>query len=75
MGGVWALALPASRAPQWGHVALGVWLFAAPWVLGFAGLAGAAWTAWVVGVCVAALALWAMAEAGAPGQRAPATGR
>jgi len=46
---------------EWVNVALGVWVAAAPWLLGFAGLAEAMWTHVAVGVAVAVLAaveLW-----------------
>lgn len=59
---LWALASPDSQAAEWTNVVLGIWVFVAPWVLGFAGLAAAAWNAWSVGVVVAALAIWALAQ-------------
>ena len=31
---------------------LSIWIFIAPWVLGFAMLSGAAWDHWVVGVLI-----------------------
>ncbi len=56
----------ADRQPRESYnFILGVMLFLAPWVLGFAGQALAAWTAWatgVVGVLLSAIALF-MTEA------------
>jgi hypothetical protein len=37
---------------EWVNLLLGIWLFIAPWVLGFSGLPGAAWNHWIVGVLV-----------------------
>jgi SPW repeat len=34
------------------NVVLSIWIFIAPWVLGFAMLSGAAWDHWVVGVLI-----------------------
>lgn len=59
---IWALARPADAAAEWLQVIFGVWVFVAPWVLAFSGLTEASWNAWLVGVGVAALALWAIAE-------------
>jgi hypothetical protein len=58
----WALARPADKGPAWLQALYGVWLFVAPWLLGFAGLTAAAWNAWLVGVGVAVLAVWVIAE-------------
>lgn len=43
---------------EWLSVALGAWLVASPWVLGFSGLVTAMWNAVIIGVVVAVLALW-----------------
>lgn len=61
-------ALIAARAlvafhknEEWANLAVGLWIVAAPWVLGFAGLAAAMWSHVIAGVVVAALAaasLW-----------------
>lgn len=45
---------------EWANAALGLWLVASPWVLGFVGVAAALWNAVIVGVAVALLALWAL---------------
>jgi hypothetical protein len=37
---------------------LGLLVFIAPWVLGFAALVTMAWSAWVIGVLAVALACW-----------------
>lgn len=47
---------------DWVNLALAVWLFISPWVLGFAGLPGAAWNAWIVGVGVAVFAIAALVQ-------------
>ena len=63
----------SGRWRDWVMLALAVWLFASPWLLGFAGVApaagaaagagftAAAWNARAVGIVVAALAIWAIA--------------
>ncbi|RWH82158.1 MAG: hypothetical protein EOQ86_09295 [Mesorhizobium sp.] len=46
---------------EWANLVVGLWIVAAPWVLGFAGLAAAMWSHVIAGVVVAALAaasLW-----------------
>lgn len=52
---LWSLAMPDMVWPEWSHVVLGVLLFIAPWVMGFADLTAMAWTAWITGA-VAAIA-------------------
>lgn len=37
---------------DWLNAALAVWVFIAPWVLGFVVLASAAWDHWIVGVII-----------------------
>lgn len=61
----------SDRWRDWVVLALAVWLFLSPWILGFAGAmpadgeavaAGfttAAWNAWVLGIAIAAVSLWA----------------
>jgi len=55
---LWALGAPWARWTEWLNMALAVWLFISPWVLGFAHVRRAAWDAWGVGVVVFLLA-WA----------------
>jgi hypothetical protein len=43
---------------EWINLLLGIWLFVAPWALGFTQLGGAAWNHWIVGVLVFILAAW-----------------
>jgi hypothetical protein len=46
---------------EWANLVVGLWTVAAPWVLGFAGIAAAMWSHVLAGVVVAALAavgLW-----------------
>jgi hypothetical protein len=60
-----AAALGAIFVPQaweeWVEVALGVWLVASPWVLGFADTALAMQNAVLAGLMVTILALWVLA--------------
>lgn len=37
---------------EWLNMIFGVWLFIAPWALGFAGLRNAAWDSWIVGAAI-----------------------
>jgi hypothetical protein len=67
----------SDRWRSWVVLALGVWLFLSPWILGFAaaapgagaevagGFTAAAWNAWILGVVVAAFALWAALQSAA----------
>lgn len=46
---------------EWANLVAGLWIVAAPWVLGFAGLAAAMWSHVIAGIVVAAFAaasLW-----------------
>lgn len=61
---VWALATPTSRGAQWWLVIAAAWVFVAPWLFVFAGVAAAAWNAWIVGLVVALVALWALGGIG-----------
>jgi hypothetical protein len=45
---------------EWTNLALGAWLFASPWVLGFSSSALLMWNAVIVGALVVALAGWAL---------------
>jgi hypothetical protein len=45
---------------EWANVALGLWLVASPWVLGFSAMQAVTLNAVIVGALVAALALWAL---------------
>jgi len=55
--GMWALAKPAVKSPEWVMVALGAIVVASPWLLGLMGEAALAWNAWIVGVALIALAV------------------
>jgi uncharacterized SAM-binding protein YcdF (DUF218 family) len=64
-----ALIAAASLAPlagrtmdsmEYAHAGLGVLLFIAPWVFGYADLMGAAWTSWIVGVVTVVVGLMAL---------------
>jgi uncharacterized membrane protein HdeD (DUF308 family) len=52
-----SLARPGVTGTEWVTIVLGVLLFVAPWVVGYAGLTGAAWTSWLVGAIVVAVSL------------------
>jgi uncharacterized membrane protein HdeD (DUF308 family) len=52
-----SLARPGVTATEWVTIVLGVLLFVAPWVVGYAGLTGAAWTSWLVGALVVVVSL------------------
>ena len=49
---IMSLARPNATATEWATILLGVLLFVAPWIVGYAGLTGAAWTSWLVGAIV-----------------------
>ncbi len=57
---LWTLSAPESRPAEWLNAIAGAWVFLAPWILAFTGVAAAAWNAWIVGVVVIVLALWAL---------------
>lgn len=37
---------------EWVNLVLGIWIFIAPWVLGFVALSDAAWDHWIVGALI-----------------------
>jgi hypothetical protein len=43
---------PARFQEKWLDVILGIWIFVAPWALGFVSLPSASWSHWVVGAVV-----------------------
>jgi hypothetical protein len=45
---------------DWANLVLGVWLFVAPWVLGYAGHTAPAWNSWIMGTVVVAVAAAAL---------------
>jgi len=59
-----AAALGAIFVPraweEWTESALGLWLAASPWVLGYASLQGATASAFISGLLVIVLALWVL---------------
>jgi len=59
-----AAAIGAIMVPkaweEWVEAALGVWLMASPWLLGFAGMATAMQNAVFTGLLVTILALWVL---------------
>jgi hypothetical protein len=63
---LWGLALlntnSSELVSEWASLVLGVWLFIAPWVLGFATIAAAAWTAWILGILLVIASIWVLAQ-------------
>ncbi len=51
---------------EWVNVALGVWLLASPWILGFNSVALLMWNAVIVGVLIAVFAGWTLVPAPGP---------
>ena len=43
---------------EWVNALLGIWLFIAPWVLGFTNVVQASWDHWIVGALIVIFALW-----------------
>lgn len=73
--GFWLLANPHALGFEWVQVALGILLFLAPWVLGFASFTSTAWSAWIIGALVVVLAGWVLlSERGPTGQQHPHMG-
>ena len=56
LAGLWNLSDPSNRFGEWAAVVIGVLVFIAPWVLGFAGMSTLAWSAWIAGVLAVVLA-------------------
>lgn len=59
-----AAALGAMLVPraweEWTEAALGLWLIASPWLLGFAAVTNVMYTAVGIGIAVVALAAWTL---------------
>lgn len=45
---------------SWIKLALGLWVFVSPWVLGFAGYPLALWSNILSGTCIVVLMLWTL---------------
>jgi hypothetical protein len=43
---------------EWVNLAVGVWLLASPWLLGFAGVRSAMWVSVILGAVIAVMAAW-----------------
>jgi SPW repeat len=69
---LWALAAPDSPVPEIVNIVLGVWAVISTWVLGYVYLTGEAWSAWIIGIVVAVLALWAIADTRSTSSKVPA---
>jgi hypothetical protein len=60
---VWSLvAAPTTVAPAWINLVVGIWVFASPWVLNYAG-SDAIWTDLMAGVLLVIFSLARMAPA------------
>jgi hypothetical protein len=56
---LWALSSPQTVFPEWINAIAGIWLFIAPWVLGFARVgASSSWNQWAVAIIVFVLSVW-----------------
>ena len=60
-----ALAYPRVRSIEWLQLLAGVWLFIAPWALGFQSVTQAAWNQWIVGAVVIVFSAARLIELGA----------
>jgi hypothetical protein len=49
---------------EWINLLLGIWIFIAPWVLGFTGLSAASWDHWIVGALVFLISVCLLAQVG-----------
>ncbi len=47
---------------DWVNLALGAWLFVAPWALGYASQPAPAWNSWIFGIVVAAISIAALVQ-------------
>jgi tetrahydromethanopterin S-methyltransferase subunit E len=47
---------------EWTNMALGIWLFISPWVLGFHASEALRWNSVVAGLLIAALAAWVLVQ-------------
>jgi len=56
LAGLWNLSSPSNRFAEWAAVVIGVLVFIAPWVLGFAAMSTLAWCAWIAGILAVVLA-------------------
>jgi hypothetical protein len=61
------------RWPEWINLVLGVWIFLAPWILGFQMVTNrAGWDHWIVGAAIVVLAICGASTARFSGPRANA---
>ena len=50
IAGLWSLSVPSLRFTEYSEVVIGVLVFVAPFVLGFAGITYLAWSDWIAGI-------------------------
>ena len=64
LASLYSLANPGARdtLSESSHAVLGVLLFLAPWVMGFADMMGLAWTAWITGAVAFIVGLAALPQ-------------
>ncbi len=54
--GLWAVAKPDLRSPEWVMVLLGIGVGVSPWLMGTMGETAMVWNAWIVGAALVVLA-------------------
>jgi hypothetical protein len=64
---IWSMVvMPQNHAPAWVNLAFGVWVFIAPWTLGFAAMPAALWSSIISGVLLVVFAITRMSSTRLP---------
>lgn len=71
MAAVISLTRPGALSGEAAVLAIGVLVFAMPWLMGYTHLPLAAWTAWIMGAGIAALGAYGLAQARQARRRDP----
>lgn len=71
MASVVSLTRPGAVTGELAVLAIGLLVFATPWLLGYAHLPLAAWTAWILGAGIAALGAYGLVQARRTRRRDP----
>ncbi|MFE6303960.1 SPW repeat protein [Nocardiopsis sp. NPDC057823] len=71
MAAVVSLTRPGALSGEIAVLAIGVLVFAMPWLLGYTHLAPAAWTAWIIGAAIAVLGAYGLVRARQTRRRDP----
>ncbi|MFL1432628.1 MULTISPECIES: SPW repeat protein [unclassified Nocardiopsis] len=71
MAAVISLTRPGALSGEIAVLAIGVLVFAMPWLLGYTHLPLAAWTAWIIGAGLAALGAYGLVQARQARRRDP----